>query len=82
MDTGLTRTSESNYQESVTWKKNVVNKRSIGISSTMDGIRPCDIIPVYSRLDTKLNMAGCSEIMEKAAQEFRENWESLYKTSI
>ena len=59
-----------------------VNKRPIGINSTLDQLRPSDIIPVYSKLDTKLNMSGCSNIIKEAAEEFKEKWKKLYLTSI
>ena len=59
-----------------------INKRPIGTNSTLDQLKPSDIIPVYSKLDTKLNMSGCSNVIKEAAVEFQEKWKKLYLTSI
>ena len=61
-----------------------IKKCHIGINSTLDQLelRPSDIIPVYSKLDTKLNMSGCSDAIKSAAEEFKEKWKKLYLTSI
>ena len=59
-----------------------INQRPIGTTSTLDYLRPCDIIPIYSKLDTGLNMSGCSEVIRMAAEEFREKWKQIYLVSI
>ena len=59
-----------------------VNKRPIGINSTLDQLRPSDIIPIYSKLDTTLNMSGCSNVIKEATAEFQDKWKKLYSTSI
>ena len=59
-----------------------INWCPISTTTTLDQLRPCDIIPIYSRLDTNLNMSGCSEVIKMAAEEFKEKWKKLYLTSI
>ena len=59
-----------------------INHRPIGTTTTLDYLRPCDIIPIYSKLDTSLNMSRCSEVIRMAAEEFKEKWKKIYLTSI
>jgi hypothetical protein len=59
-----------------------VNRRPIGCSTTLESIRPADIIPVWSKLNPRAEMAGCAKIIESARTEFFEKWNELYKLSI
>jgi hypothetical protein len=47
-----------------------VNRRPIGCSTTLESIRPADIIPVWSKLNPRAEMAGCAKIIESARTEF------------
>ena len=54
----------------------------MGSSTTLETLRPADILPVWSKIQPKASMEVCSEIIEQARKEFIEKWEVLYKTSI
>ena len=60
----------------------VINRRPIRSSTTLETLRPADILPVWSKVQPKASMEVCSEIIEQARKEFIEKWEVLYKTSI
>jgi hypothetical protein len=57
-------------------------KRRPMCSTTLESIRPADIIPIWSRLNPRAEMAGCAKIIESARTEFFEKWNDLYKLSI
>ena len=59
-----------------------VNKRPIGMSSTLESVRPADILPVWSKVNPSVSMTGCTKVVESAKQEFLERWNQLYKLSI
>ena len=59
-----------------------INRRPIGCSTTLESIRPADIIPIWSKLNPRAEMAGCAKIIESARTEFFEKWNDLYKLSI
>ena len=56
-----------------------VNKRPIGMSSTLESVRPADILPVWSKVNPSVSMTGCTQVVESAKQEFLERWNQLYK---
>ena len=60
----------------------VINRRPIGSSTTLETVRPADILPVRSKIQLKPSMEVCSEMIEQGRKEFMEKWEVLYKTSI
>ena len=60
-----------------------VNQRPIGSSSTLECIKPSDIIPVWSKLQpSECFMKNCSKVIEDAMTEFRNKWDNLYKSSV
>ena len=58
-----------------------INKRPIGLTSTLDQVTPSDIIPVWSNLLPGC-MQGCTQVLQDAKQEFEEKWKQLYHTTI
>ena len=59
-----------------------INRRPIGISSSLENVKPADVIPVWSKIDPKTTMMGCTKAIESAQEEFKKKWEELYKISI
>ena len=59
-----------------------INRRPIGISLSLENVRPADVIPVWSNIDPKTTMMGCTKAIENAQEEFKKKWEELYKISI
>jgi hypothetical protein len=60
-----------------------INQRPIGSSSTLECIKPADIIPIWSKLQpSECFMKNCSKVLQDAMTEFRNKWENLYKSSI
>ena len=43
-----------------------VNRRPIGISSTLESVRPADILSVWSKVNPSVSMAGCTKTVERA----------------
>ena len=60
----------------------MVNKRPIGMNDTLDSVRPCDIIPVWSSIQPRTTMMGATRVIQEAQEEFQRKWSELYKTSI
>ena len=56
-----------------------INRRPIGSSTTLECIRPSDVIPVWSGGNY---MKNCSKVIEDAMAEFRNKWDNLYKSSV
>ena len=61
----------------------MINQRPIGLSTTLEDIKPADVIPIWSRIKpAECFMKNCSKIINDAIQEFRKRWDCLYKTCI
>jgi hypothetical protein len=56
-----------------------INRRPIGSSTTLECVRPSDVIPVWSGGHY---MRNCSKVIEDAMAEFRNKWDNLYKSSV
>ena len=59
-----------------------VNRRPIGATSTLEHIRPADILPVWSQTNPATTMKECTKVVAAAKEEFLERWNELYKLSI
>ena len=59
-----------------------VKRRPIGLRDTLNYIRPCDIIPVWSAIQPRTTMMGATRAIQEAQEEFQRRWSELYKTSI
>ena len=59
-----------------------VNRRPIGVTTTLEHIRPADILPVWSQSDPATTMKECTKVVTAAKQEFLDKWNVLYKLSI
>jgi hypothetical protein len=61
----------------------VVNRRPIGSSSTLECVRPADVIPIWTKLQPSESlMKNCSQVIADALREFRRKWEQLYMSCI
>ena len=60
----------------------LVNKRPIGISNTMESFSPQSIIPVWSGIETPITMRGCTDIIKSYKEEFYGNWEKFYLNTV
>ena len=59
-----------------------VNRRPIGVTTTLEHIRPADKLPVWSQSDPATTMKECTKVVAAAKQEFLDKWNVLYKLSI
>ena len=59
-----------------------INRRPIGVSTTLEHIRPADILPVWSQSDPATTMKECTKVVTAAKQEFLDKWNVLYKLSL
>ena len=61
----------------------VINRRPIGNSSTLECVRPADVIPIWSKLQPSESlMRNCSQVIADALREFRRKWEQLYMSCV
>ena len=60
----------------------LVNKRPIGITSTMESFTPSSIIPVWSELEPPTTMRGCTEVIQRYKDEFFSNWRMFYMDTV
>ena len=61
----------------------VVNQRPIGLSTASESIRPADVVPIWTKIQPgEAFMKNCSKILSDAIRDFREKWDSLYKSSV
>ena len=60
-----------------------INRRPIGSSSTLECVRPSDVIPVWSKLQPSESlMKNCSKVISDALREFRHKWDQLYLSCV
>ena len=60
-----------------------INQRPIGSSSTLECVRPADVIPVWSKLrPSELLMRNCSQVISDALKEFQRKWDQLYLSCV
>ena len=61
----------------------VINRRPIGNSSTLECVRPADVIPIWSKLQPSESLVrNCSQVIADALREFRRKWEQLYMSCV
>ena len=61
----------------------MINQRPIGLSTTLESIRPADVVPIWTKIQpAECFMKNCSNIINDAIQEFRNKWNCLYKSSV
>ena len=58
-----------------------INKRPIGLNTSMENITPSNIIPVWSNIFPG-SLHGCSRAIEDARTEFTQKWRDLYHGCI
>jgi hypothetical protein len=59
-----------------------INRRPIGVSSTLETLAPQDIIPVWSKINPQMSFSNCSKIIQKTCQEFQKKWETIYQITM
>ena len=60
----------------------LVNKRPIGMSNTMESFSPSSIIPVWSEIEPPATMRGCTEVIQRYKDEFFSNWRMFYMDTV
>ena len=60
----------------------LINKRPIGHTNSMESFTPSSIVPVWSEIDSPTTMRGCTDMIKKYKEEFYENWKIFYMDTV
>ena len=60
----------------------LINKRPIGHTNSMECFTPSSIVPVWSEIDSPTTMRGCTDMIKKYKEEFYENWKIFYMDTV
>ena len=60
----------------------LINKRPIGNTNSMESFTPSSIVPVWSEIDSPTTMRGCTEVIKRYKKEFYENWRIFYMDTV